>query len=354
MGKPVKEYACFFEPSLWVADLAKHFVDFLKAMRDHGRRVSIFQFRTTFRTWLNRAHKSAPAFVEWLAQHPREDFRTAVVANVAFLHKEAIGVLGEKSTYLHTIWSEIWGFSRYKEQPRATSLETVVTQYTYDCFQHMPFGDQLKVVPLSAKTQQLRNKLIQERRLELPSALHSCAKKVSTAPEERIKNIKAGDTISTHRDCEQSGTMWKREVSKRFDDVDRWFALVQRAHVRKNGMRVFDVIWYYRPVDTLYGLMKYPWNNELFLSDHCSCTERHEIGKDEVLGVHDVHFGGTSTTKAEFFCQQTYVHKERKWVTLDEKHAVQAHGEAEAPAAVPARRHGARAHADGQPRVGAV
>lgn len=303
-----------------MADLAKHFVDFLKVMEDHKRQVSIQLFRTTFCTWLKRTHKGAPAFLRWLELHPRHDFRSSIAANLPFLHKEAIGVLGPENTYYHTIWSETWNFSRYKMQPAAASHRTVVTQYTHDCFEHMPFGDQLEVVPISTKTAKLRNRLIRERHLELPSALHESAKSVSNAPGARIRDIKPGDTISTHRDAEQSGTSWKREVSRDFHDVDRWFALVQEVYTQKDGTRAFDVIWYYRPVDTLCGLMKYPWNNELFLSDHCSCPESHKISELEVLGVHDVEFGGTSATKADFFCRQTYVHEERKWITLENQH----------------------------------
>lgn len=320
LGSPAKEYSRFYYPSLWVADLAKHFVDFLRVMQDHKRKASMRLFCTTFFTWLKRTHKNAPAFLAWLKQHPRHDFRTSVVANLPFLHKEAIGVLGPESTYFHTIWSEAWSFSRYKAQPAAASPRTVVTQYTYDCFEHLPFGDQLEVVPISARTESHRKKLIRKHHLELPSALHESAKSVSNAADARIKSIKPGDTISTHRDGEQSGTMWKREVSRGFNDVDRWFALVQTVHTLRNGRRVFDVIWYYRPVDTLCGLMKYPWNNELFLSDHCSCPESHKIGEGEVLGVHHVEFGGTSATSADFFCRQTYVHEERKWVTLNTQH----------------------------------
>ncbi|KAL7911001.1 S-adenosyl-L-methionine-dependent methyltransferase [Trichoderma velutinum] len=117
-----------------------------------------------------------------------------------------------------------------------------------------------------------------------------------------------------------SGTLWQRELSKGFTDVDRWFALVQYVHVNKKGVRTFDVIWYYQPVDTLCGLMKYPWNNELFLSDHCSCSETSKIEESEVLGVHDVDFWGTSATTAELFCRQTYLQEDRRWVTLDESH----------------------------------
>ncbi|OAQ92669.1 DNA methyltransferase Dim-2 [Purpureocillium lilacinum] len=320
LGRPAREYLRFYRPMLWVVDLAKHFVDYLQVTGDASRSVHIHHFRGAFVAWLEETQKSSLAFDAWRRQHPSPDLRSSVVAHINFLHKEAVGVLGYKATYKHDIWSEALLFTSYEPQPRAADPKTVVTQYTYDLFKDMPFGDQLTVAPIGPETQHLRDKLIRERRMELPSALHDAVKDVSSAAEARIRNVKPGDTISTPRDDEASGSMWKREVSKGFHDVDRWFALVQSVRTAKSGKRVFDVIWYYRPVETLCGVMHYPWNNELFLSDHCSCKERNKIREDEVLGVHDVDFGGSSATEAELFCRQTYVHAERKWVTLREEH----------------------------------
>lgn len=320
LGKPAREYGRFFYPFLWVADLAKHFVDFLYIMADNGRKVSIHHFRSTFVAWLKKSHKGAPEFLEWMSQHPSEDYRTSVVANIKFLYKETVGVLGYPKAYFHTIWAETLDFQLFKSLPAVADPPTIVTQYIYDCFEHLPFGDRLQVIPLSLKTTKLRNDLIRQRHLEYPSSLHQAAKDLIAPSQESINNIKPGDTISTHRDDVASGTIWKRELSKGFSDVDRWFARVQSVHVDRNGLRTFDVIWYYRPLDTLCGLMKYPWNNELFLSDHCSCSEPSKIDENEILGVHDVEFWGTSTTKAEFFCRQTYLQEERRWVTLKESH----------------------------------
>ncbi|KAM0549139.1 hypothetical protein ACHAPJ_009594 [Fusarium lateritium] len=361
LNRPAKEYCRFFNPFLWVADLAKHFVDYLKVMGENRHDVTIVQFRSTFSNWLAKTHKKASVFVCWREQHPSEDFRTSIVANLAFLHKEAVGVLGHDKTYKHTLWAEIWEFRRYEhfgkkeekkmgrpkasrkflsrtESPAESSIDgtedqskvgaknakdvppTIVTQYIYDCFNHLPFGDRLEAMPLSKKTRSLQNELIQKRHLELPTPVHKSAKAISTAGKQQIRDIQPGDTISTERDAEESGTKWRRDISHGFHDVDRWLALVQRVHVDKRGHRSFDVIWYYRAVDTLCALMKYPWNNELFLSDHCSCGETAKIREDEVLGVHDVEFGGTSATKAEFFCRQTYICAERKWVTLEKDH----------------------------------
>ncbi|KAL6898965.1 S-adenosyl-L-methionine-dependent methyltransferase [Trichoderma evansii] len=320
LGIPAREYRRFFYPFLWVADLAKHFVDFLFIMAKNGRKVSIHHFRSTFAAWLKKSHMDSPEFLEWLSQHPSDDYRTSVVANIKFLYKETIGVLGYLKASFHTIWAEILDFQLFRSLPLVVDPPTIVTQYIYACFEHLPFGDRLKVIPLSLKTTTLRNELIGQRHLEYPSNLHQTIKDLLVPSQERIKNIKPGDTISTHRDDVASGTLWERELSKGFSDVDRWFALVQSVHVDRYGLRTFDVIWYYRPVDTLCGLMKYPWNNELFLSDHCSCSETSKIDESEILGVHDVEFWGTSTTKAEFFCRQTYLQEERRWITLKESH----------------------------------
>ncbi|KAI1021709.1 hypothetical protein LB503_013257 [Fusarium chuoi] len=323
LNSPAKEYRRFFDPFLWVADLAKHFVDYLKFKGEEDDQVTIFQFRSNFSIWLAKRHRHAPDFISWKGQHVNDDFRTAIVANIAFLHKEAIGVLGHRKTYKHVIWAEVWEFTRYKLCPKigpSEDTDTVVTQYIYDCFSHQPFGDRLKAIPLSETTQYLQNALIKQRHLELPAPVHDSGKAITTAGMKQIRAIRAGDTISTQRDAEGSGTQWRRDVAHGFDDVDRWFALVQRVRINKRGQRTFDVIWYYRPVDTLCGLMKYPWNNELFLSDHCSCDTRAKISEDEVSGVHQVEFGGTSATEAEFFCRQTYICQERNWVTLEKAH----------------------------------
>lgn len=327
LGRPAKEYRRFHESFLWVADLAKHFVDFIKAKWDEGYRVSIHDFRADFKRWLSTVHEGAPDFRDWLSRYPREDFRSAVIANLPFLHKEAVGVLGEKQVYVHTIWKEAWMFTQYLP---ATSTKlsnpsippTVVTSYVKECFGKLPFAEWLEAVDLSPETAEMRNQTIHKRHLELPHAVDTGTAELSTTSNERIKNIRPGDTLSTRRDIDGH---WERQEAHGFTDLDRWFVLVQDVHVDRKGRRTFDVIWYYRPVDTLCGSMSYPWANELFLSDHCNCEETTKIDEDEVLGVHDVDFHGTGTTTKELFCRQTYLSEERKWVTLEDKHRKCAH-----------------------------
>ncbi|KAI9901295.1 hypothetical protein N3K66_003112 [Trichothecium roseum] len=320
LGRPAKEYKRFFDPFLWIADLAKHFVDFLAFWEENKVRVTIRHFESEFSAWTMKVHGHSAVYWQWAQQHPSNDYRTSITANASFLRKECFGVLGEKDTNFHLLWAEILDFERYRPIPSVDTLSTVVTQYIYDCFEHLPFGDCLRVGDVCEETKDLRRQVLTKAHLEMPAPIHLSHDKVSVASASQIRAIEPGDTISTPRDDVESGTDWKREMAHGFTDVDRWFALVLKVHTDSSGRRSFDVIWYYRPVDTLCGQMKYPWQNELFLSNHCSCHEKSKIRESEVLGVHDIEFHGSSTTKAEFFCRSTYLSEDRKWVTLEDAH----------------------------------
>ncbi|EAQ83224.1 hypothetical protein CHGG_09628 [Chaetomium globosum CBS 148.51] len=138
-----------------------------------------------------------------------------------------------------------------------------------------------------------------------------------------------GDTISTPRDEDTTGTKWRNMASKGATEDGRWFGLVQKVHAGKDGSRSFDVTWFYRPVKTPCCMMKYPWPNELCLSDHCTCEEgRQSRVKDhEILGVHKIDwFGSPDGSKGEFFVRQTYIIESRRWVTLRKSHMACSHG----------------------------
>ncbi|KAM3552277.1 hypothetical protein ARSEF4850_007463 [Beauveria asiatica] len=296
LASPAPEYKRFFELFVWVADLAKYFVDFLTFMRAIER----------------------PLVKTWMGKHPRQDYRSAVNANIDFLHKESVGLLGDRRAYFHPLWNEVFFFQTYTPYIAPNQdKSTIVTKYIYGCFHHLPFGKMLKAIDLSAHTKRLRLQVIAQRPM-LP--IHGA--QVTPAGQGKIG---PGDTISTTRDTVDSGTVWEREEAKGDEYGDLWFALVQSVSVNSDGVRVFEVIWYYRPADTLCGLMQYPWSNELFLSDHCSCEEGIKIREDEVRSVHEVDFGGTPETTKEFFCRQSYLPHDKIWVTLTQVHLTCRH-----------------------------
>ena len=84
-------------------------------------------------------------------------------------------------------------------------------------------------------------------------------------------------------------------------------------------LRSFDIIWLYKPSDTTCAKMKYPYRNELFLSDNCSC-DTHRIEEDEVLCKISIDWNGLpGAAKSDFFIRQTYL-RNNAFVTLKECH----------------------------------
>ncbi|KAL2151366.1 hypothetical protein VTH82DRAFT_6464 [Thermothelomyces myriococcoides] len=106
LTQPSKEYDRFYAPFLWVADLAKHVVDFSAAMIDRGSPIQISSFKANFMRWLRQTHDKSPEFRRWRAQHPIDDYRTSVVANIDFIWKEVNGVLGQKKALSMPLFQE--------------------------------------------------------------------------------------------------------------------------------------------------------------------------------------------------------------------------------------------------------
>lgn len=345
LNKPAVEYARFHTPFVWVADLAKHVVDFSAFMIDQGRQVSLSSFGACFIQWLAEPHRQSQEIQLWRRRHPSDDYRTSVAANIDFIWKELNGVLKGRKAWSLQLFRETIHFNQYK-QTASTSLRpvvqgneeappTIVTQYVKDCFGHMVIGKILKVVGdtrLGTQSQRPLNGAVEKPKMRLDRHLSSKRSRTSKAcflPLDVIDRVKAGDTISTPRDEDTTDTKWRNMASKGATEDGRWFSLVQKVHIGKDGSRSFDVTWFYRPVETPCCMMRYPWANELFLSDHCTCEEgRQSRVKDhEIIGVHDIDwFGSPDESHGEFFVRQTYIIESRRWVTLQKAHMVCSHG----------------------------
>lgn len=340
LKNPSKEYARFHEPFLWVADLAKHVVDFSEYMIDEEERtVGFHHFKKEFGQWLWKTHGKAAEFQKWYKQRGGDDFRQSIVANQAFIRKEVSGMLGEKKMrrlhifdeiarpfnfYKRQIWKPVQG---QEHQPvRKGPPDTIVTPYVRECFSNMKLGQLLKEVEPCISTEE-RIKLSWPERRTVPQIRRPGT---FTNHDTMIKSIKPGDLISTQHDPDDCN-IWKptktkgnpeKEAPKEEGEVKRWYCLVQKVYTLKDGTRKFDIFWMYQPEDTPCCSMKYPYRNELFLSDHCTCHSGEGQIKDrEVTGVHSVEwFGSPETTSAEFFVRQTYEHEHRRFVTLEQAH----------------------------------
>ncbi|KAK4613946.1 DNA (cytosine-5)-methyltransferase 3 [Fulvia fulva] len=265
LGRPAQEYKRFYQPFLWLARFTKHFVDYLL---EHEK-VSLMHFHGLFLEWLRDQYDEETTFREWLAIAGLEDFRGLVAANVGYLRKECYGVDPGK-LLRHPLWGEV-NPHRLAAIPEQPNLEpkTVVTPYAYECFSAMYFGDQLAKREVS--TAVLRRVIKRKQRLRLTPrhiaqhesnaicSLLTPASMARDSPEPPL-DVSAGDVVCVHPDI---STKWGADGSP-------WFVYVQQ--VRAHGDRtLLDVLWLYEPKDTTMGKAYYPFKNELFMSDNCSC-----------------------------------------------------------------------------------
>jgi DNA (cytosine-5)-methyltransferase 1 len=329
---PSIEYERFHEAFLWLANLAKHFVDYLQDSTEQYNKISIFHFRSDFARWLRETHHNSLVFCRWYKEHNSEDFRCAVAANIEFLWKEYVGTKPKRLK--HPLWSEVKDMSLIPAQPREQK-NTIVTPYVYDSFKHMIFGSQLeKVAPIGEVDIRRKSQgeglhltvdggLQDAAELSLETHDSMIAEQRHAANHEILQrnfdrgSIKVGDVLGVTKDPESE---WKDEVSKWKSTDDFWLVLVQDIARDKKGQRTFGIIWVYRPSDTTCAKMKYPYHDELFLSDNCNCHTK-RISEEEILCRATVDWHGQpGNFKSDFFIRQTFQSVGHSFVTLEENH----------------------------------
>ncbi|KAI0475313.1 S-adenosyl-L-methionine-dependent methyltransferase [Xylariaceae sp. FL0804] len=337
LESPAPEYARFHTPFLWIANLAKHVIDYCDFLGQKGRRACLHDFQSNFSIWISRKHHRSVNFGAWYAGNRGSDFRAAIVANVRYIWKEAFD-LDPTAASKHLFWKEIKSFDRFRpnlapeqqselewdEQRRAYDklgvTPTVVTPYVYQHFRHMVFGQVMKPQELCNGAEKRRTQFLS--RTQAASVPSKTIKRLGTKRGAFLESIQAGDIISTMPDDESTDTPWRREIGSHGDREHRWFGLVQKIHHdRSRKGPTFDVLWLYRPMDTPCGQANYLYENELFLSDNCTC--HHNVAKveaDQILSTHEVEWFGGPSTSAEFFVRQTYVAGNCQFITLKREH----------------------------------
>lgn len=310
LRQPAEEYFRYHEPFLWLADLAKHIVDFLNA----HTKITLNHFKSIFVEWLQKVHGSHGSFLLWRRKHPSPDFRHAVAAHVGFLYNQA-GQLGSRYAR-HPLWGEIdptalTAIPR-RLRKRADS-RTVVTPFVYDCFKHLPWAKFLDpVLPENVPNQSASIKI---QTASGPSTVPQgeSAEYQLECPQLRITcstgKVQPGDVVAI---CSDKNTKWKTKN-------EEWFAFVQGLEPAEEEHQFkLRLIWIYRPADTACQDTRYPLNNELFLSDHCNCGDSPIYLTDVLRKVSVAFFGLPEVPRAEYFIRQNYSSTDSHWTTLQE------------------------------------
>ncbi|PGH15116.1 hypothetical protein AJ79_02642 [Helicocarpus griseus UAMH5409] len=308
LGTPAPEYREYFRLFVWLADLAKHLVDYLHDHEDVM--VTLRHFKSDFSSWLNEKHGSDPSFVHWMDQYKSLDFRQAINAYSNFLQKQAWDLGGSYGH--HPLWGEL-GVTQdtrvIEEQPQE-AVNTIVTPYVFQCFRNMVWANHLNSVELEPQISARHQSRLEELGFFQRGKTKTKSKRLEGFDGAEAVSPSPRDVIAIRRDHK---TPWK-------GTEDLWYALVQDVHPRKNRPARLSVVWLYRPSETVCANMTYPHENELFLSDHCNCGDG-VIDTSEIVKKVKVTFFSHQVEKgAEFFIRQTYFSDDETFASLKEEH----------------------------------
>lgn len=299
LGKPSAEYERFHKPFVWLAEFTKYFLDYLL----ESDRITLGHFRIDFHNWLQARYYSSASFQSWLGQCGLRDFRTTIAAHVGYLWKEAWNIDDDESGLCeHPIWSEVDPMN-LKAIPERSNVErkTVVTPFAYDCFKSMYFSRHLEMRHVSNEAV-ARNVSSRKEALRLtPYGASPDRELVAYTPRSQPDSaidieldVNAGDVVCCPPDL---NSHWKSASTM-------WYAYVQT--VRREAERtLLDVLWLYEPHDTTTGKAYYPFSNELFLSDNCSCG-RDAVDLSSVITKAEVKFFVHDPSTAGLFVRQKF------------------------------------------------
>ncbi|KAL8952499.1 MAG: hypothetical protein Q9222_001602 [Ikaeria aurantiellina] len=300
LNRPAIEYQRYHDPFLWLADLAKHLVDFLHT----HQQVTLRDFEHNFITWLRQSHQANSGFLAWQDKYGKSDFRQPVAVYATFLYNQAGQLHSDYAS--HPLWGEIdpAALTAVPPQPAVCRrLQTVVTPYVYQCFSQMPWAKHMSSIPFDPTTTTTTTQIHQ--RLDGANQILQSLHARTTKTEGHVG---VGDVVAIRSD---TNTRWKTK-----DEF--WYAYVQDRKMTKCGQRL-GLIWLYRPADTACQAMKYPYPNELFMSDHCNCGDGAIYATDVARKVRVRLFDQPSSTdpsETDFFIRQKYTGINTQWTTL--------------------------------------
>lgn len=214
--QPRGEYLRYHEPFLWIADLGKHFVDYLQDNRENKTDIKLSHFKAAFYDWLIDHHGRSLQFQQWLEAFGKTDFRVVILAHVEHLWTEATNI--NDKLRCHFIWKEI--------DPKALSAiptqvsrcaplnKTVVTPLVYECFKKIYFASLIE-------TRVVKDPVVKAAQRSRKKALGFMAEEYKLPPSDTLLPriqltlpttlISTGDVVGVSRDVESA---WKNTTSE--------------------------------------------------------------------------------------------------------------------------------------------
>ncbi|KAL1794083.1 hypothetical protein ACET3X_007504 [Alternaria dauci] len=312
LKNPAPGYREFQVSFLWVAQLGKHVVDYLES--HPAGSVGLHAFREDFYAWTAQRFAQSADFERWhSAFRHQTDFRVAVHAYVEYIYNQAFNLPNAKLLLAHPLWSELMakGLTAL-EAEEEVNKHTVATPEVFYCFKDMYFGEQLR------KRRPVDSIAIEQehRKRKLGFAKRAPTRQTTTTRPNVCQPygsslVRVGDVVALTPD-ETDSTVWRNT------DWD-WLAYVQATELLENGAQKLFVLWIYRHHETNISIARYPYENEVFLSDNCNCTEG-ELLSSDIKGRYDVDWSPSTIDANHFFIRQTYITQESAFVSFKSSH----------------------------------
>jgi DNA (cytosine-5)-methyltransferase 1 len=296
LGRPTREYRRYHHAFSWISRFTKYVVGYLE---DSERPVTLHVFRKSFHHYVVQKYGSSTSTNEWMSQYKSQDFGQAFCAYVGFLFKECYSVNHELLS--HPIFNQT-DPCRLKAIPKVEPQyeKTVVTPFVFNLFHRMPFHSHMQVLSQVKSTRQKQ----QSRRTLLDLTPLDCQPTPTPQYKPHVRAARKGDVVSICPD-ESTQTKWKNSTGV-------WYAYVQEVRILKSGKQNLDLLWLYAPTDTTLGHGYYPFGNELFMSDNCSCGKE-AVDANVVQSIVPVKWFVTNPEEHQnsFFVRQKFRTEER-------------------------------------------
>ncbi|KAH4341070.1 hypothetical protein HBH98_179850 [Parastagonospora nodorum] len=310
LNEPTPAYARHHLPFLWVAQLAKHVLDFLDEQTRGS--VGLEHFRSAFQPWLTARFIRQTTFDEWYhALHDRRDFRVCINAYIDFLYQQAYNLPNSRSLLAHPLWADCMtgGLVQVEPQERIAK-STLATPDVYACFKHMYFGKVICPIALSkgVKAQQ------QQRSADMGFIAAATGPETTPTLHPYVQAlVQVGDVVAFDPD---------RADKQKWRNADwEWLLHVTDVELTQNGAQRLFGLYLYRPRETNIFIAQYPRQNELFFSDNCNCDDG-ALLSTHIKGRYDVAWSPTTIPSSAFFVRQTYITQDSAFTTFTEGHKI--------------------------------
>jgi site-specific DNA-cytosine methylase len=319
LEQPTIGYSSLFTDFLWVADLVKHFLDYMTIKADIDQDVHLEDFRAKFIDQLRAWHSNDAMFRSWHEKcSSKLDFRQHIARHAKFLNNQTWSLEKRPGTRLlrQPIWWQICPGHDFSssEGPQNPEERTVVTHNVKKsfCVTFPAWGPEgfnlLNVVNPVVQVETSRRRRMRE--LRFPdkfrdaSRYHTADNIALTA--ETLENVGCAKSRPKVDPQEVVGNV----VIIRRDELDEIdpkfrcsFAFVRGTltHRRKDAL---SVVWLLHPQETICGHGFYPHGNELFFSDECNCQP---VPLSDLMAVYGISvFSDHADTNATFFAREKY------------------------------------------------